>query len=287
MTQSVKNAGRQGLLQLTSAFGTITSPVRTTPSLVIVGAQRCGTTSMFKALRQHPAVVAPALRKGIHYFDNHYRLGEGWYRAHFPLQVRMQLAGRRAGVEALTLESSPFYMFHPLAAERLARDLPNVRLLVLVRDPVERAYSAHAHETARGYETETFEHAVELESSRTAGEAERMTADPDYDSFDLQHHAYLARGRYVEQLRRLEKLVGRDRLHVVDSQEFFVAPQHVMSEVATFLSIPQHQGMHFEQHNARARSPMPESLRTELQEHFRPYDEELRHWLGREPTWRR
>src|SRR5207244_6944401 len=104
-------------------------------------------------------------------------------------------------------------MFHPLAAKRISRDLPGVKLLVLVRDPVERAYSAYAHELARGYETEPFERALELEDQRLAGEEERIISQPGYVSLSHQHQAYLARGRYAAQLERLEKLFGSDRLH--------------------------------------------------------------------------
>ena len=65
---------------------------------------------------------------------------------------------------------------------------------MLVRDPVERAYSAHAHELARGFETEPFERALELEDQRLSGEAERIVADPGYLSHSHQHHAYRAQG---------------------------------------------------------------------------------------------
>ena len=108
-------------------------------------------------------------------------------------------------------------MFHPLAADRIAADLPGVRLLVLVRDPVERAYSAHAHERARGFETEPFERALELEPARLAGEAERIAAEPGYLSASHQHHAYRARGRYVEQLRAAGA-AGRPGPHARDRQ---------------------------------------------------------------------
>src|SRR5206468_1882749 len=120
--------------------------------------------------RQHPAVLAPALQKGIHYFDKHYDRGSWWYRSHFPLRLTAGRREGRVGVVPLTGESSPYYMFHPLAATRIAADLPGVRLVVLVRDPVERAFSAYTHERARGYETETFERALELEPQRLAGE---------------------------------------------------------------------------------------------------------------------
>ena len=151
-------------------------------------------------------------------------------------------------------------MFHPLAAERIARDLPGVRLLVLLRDPVERAYSAHAHEVAHGFETESFERALELEHARLAGEAERIVADPAYFSYSHQHHSYRARGQYADQLERLDGTFGRERMHVVDSGDFFADPGAVYDGVLDFLGLPPALPA-FTPRNARPRSPMPESVR--------------------------
>jgi hypothetical protein len=256
------------------------------PGFLVVGAQRCGTTSMYRALVQHPAVMKAVLQKGVHYFDTDYGRGMGWYQGHFPLTAHARWVGRSAGMPPVTFEASPYYMFHPLAAERIARDLPGVRLLVMVRDPVERAYSAHAHELARGYETEPFERALELEAARLDGEDERLVADPFYVSLSHQHQAYRARGRYAEQLERMEKLVGRDRIHVVDSAAFFADPGPAFGGVLDFLGLPRRAGVVFDRHNARPRSPMTEALRTELEEYFRPYDTRLAGWLGGEPSWR-
>jgi hypothetical protein len=256
------------------------------PAFLIVGAQRCGTTSLYKSLVQHPGVLSAVLHKGVHYFDTGYANGPDWYRGHFPLAATAKLVERRLGFPPITGESSPYYMFHPLAAERIARMLPDVRLLVALRDPVERAYSAHSHELARGFETEPFERAVELEEQRLAGEAEKMLADPGYRSFSHQHHGYLARGRYIEQLERLEQVFGRDRIHVVDSATFFAQPEKAYAEVLAFLGLPAWSGAKFDQHNARSRSPMPDSLRRRLQDHFQPYDERLALWLGAPPSWR-
>jgi hypothetical protein len=178
-------------------------------------------------------------------------------------------------------------MFHPLAAERIARDLPKVRLLVLLRDPVERAYSGHAHEVAHGFESEPFEAALELEPARLAGQAERIAADPGYFSYSHQHHSYIARGQYADQLERLERHFGRDRLHVVDSGDFFTDPETVYDGVLAFLDLPNRGYPAFKRRNARPRSPMSDSVRKALEEHYRPYDERLAAWLGREPSWRR
>jgi Sulfotransferase domain len=269
------------------AAGWLSHQVRMLPGFLIVGAQRCGTTSMYRTLSQHPAVLKPVLHKGVHYFDMSYTRSLGWYQAHFPLGAHGRRVERHVGVPGITFESSPYYMFHPLAAERILRDLPEVKLLVLVRDPVERAYSAHAHELARGYESVPFEQALDMETTRLEGEAERISTEPGYLSMSHQHHAYLARGQYIQQLDRLERLFGRARIHVVDSGDFFTEPKSVYDPVLEFLRLPLCGYPAFERHNARPRAPMPKSLRAALQNHFNPYDERLAEWLGREPSWRR
>jgi Sulfotransferase domain len=260
------------------AAGRRTAPIRLLPSFLIVGAQRCGTTSLFTALSQHPGVRMPLARKGIHYFDVGYQHDLSWYRGHFPLAI--------PGSRVITGESSPYYMFHPLAPQRIASDLPSVRLIVALRDPVERAYSAHAHELARGFETEPFERALELETGRLADAGAVLHADGLTEVPAHRHQAYLTRGQYIEQLERLEDLVGRARIHVVDSAVFFTAPEPEFAQVLSYLGLPSSDKIRFGQHNARPRAPMPGSLRRRLEEHFQPYDERLARWLGRVPSWR-
>jgi len=284
--QSAPTAARRAAHSISVGTGRLTRRARMLPGFLIVGAQRGGTTSMYRTMDQHPAILKAVLHKGVHYFDTGYDHGLGWYQGHFPLLARAALTRRATGDVPLTFESSPYYMFHPLAAERISRDLPGVKLLVLVRDPVERAYSAHAHELARGFETEPFERALELEDQRLAGEADRIVAEPGYLSYSHQHHAYLTRGIYADQLERLDKLVGRDRVHVVDSGRFFTDPEPVYDGVLEFLGLRRHGYPVFERHNARPRAPMPETLRTTLNQHFAAADERLTRWLGQPPSWR-
>jgi hypothetical protein len=283
---SVSPPAKRAAHAVSVATGRLTNRARMLPGFLIVGAQRCGTTSMYRTLSQHPAVRKAVLHKGVHYFDMNYERPIGWYRAHFPLAAGIGRARPAAG-QPLTFESSPYYMFHPLAADRIATDLPDVKLLVLLRDPVERAYSAYAHERARGFESEPFERALELEASRLDGEATRIAVDPGYLSHSHQHHAYVGRGQYIEQLERLERLFGRERIHVVDSGDFFVKPEPVYDSVLDFLGLARGEYPAFERHNARSRSAMPSDLRSALDAHFHPYDERLTAWLGSVPSWRR
>ena len=287
IARSVSPPAKRAAHVISVTAGRATNHARMLPGVLIVGAQRCGTTSMFRTLSQHPAVLKAVLHKGVHYFDMNYDRGICWYRAHFPLRARARRAARAAGDPALTFESSPYYMFHPCAADRIARDLPGVKLLVLVRDPVERAYSAYAHELARGFETETFERALELEPERLRGEAERIARNPAYLSHAHQHQAYRARGQYSEQLERLERTFGSERIHVVDSGDFFTKPEPEYDAVLDFLGLRNHGYPEFEQHNARPRAQMSPVLRAELSTYFEPFDQRLTRWLGKVPSWRR
>ena len=280
-TERVKHA-----LVLTA--GLPTSWARMLPGFLIVGAQRSGTTSMSRMLGRHPAVAHTALNQEVHYFDTRYGRGLGWYRSHFPLLLSARRAAAGLGVPPVAFDSSPYYMFHPLAPERIHRDLPGVKLIVLLRDPVERSYSAHAHESALGFETEPYERSLELEESRLRGEAERIVADPAYNSFSYQHHSYRARGRYAEQLENLTALFGRERLHVVDSGDFFADPRPAFGAVLDFLGLTRVTCPDVGPRNTQPRAaPLPASIRAELEDYYRPHDERLAGWLGHEPSWRR
>ena len=271
------------------SYGRLTSPARMKPTFLICGGQRCGTTSLYRALAAHPAILKAVLHKGVHYFDTSYRRGMAWYRAHFPLQRTGDKIQQRYGVPAQTFESSPYYMYHPQAVARIAQDLPDTKLVVLVRDPVERAYSQHHHEVARGFERERdFGNALALEPARLHRQEERLAQDPGYYSFAHQHHAYRSRGEYARYLGVMAQHVGRDRIHVVESERFFSHPEEVYDEVLTYLGLPTHLDRpEFERHNARPRqSDMDPGIRAELTSHYSSHDEALAMWLGRLPVWR-
>jgi hypothetical protein len=233
-------------------------------------------------LSEHPQVARPTVNKGTGYFDVHYDRGSRWYRGHFPLAYR---ARRTHGPGVVTFESSGYYLFHPLAASRIARDLPDVRVVVLVRDPVERAYSAHRHELARGFESEPFEVAIELEEERTAGEVERILADPSYESFHHRHHSYLARSRYSEQIDRFLAELGPDRVCILDAGALFEDPAAEFERLRSWLGLAEWEPGKVEQWNARPGTPLPGEVDARLRRHFEPYDARLAEQMGRTPSW--
>ncbi len=261
-----------------------TAKLRSKPDFLVVGAQRCGTTSLFRALEQHQEVARPTLNKGINYFDINYHRGERWYRAHFPFAFTARRLANQEKPKVI-FEASGYYMFHPLAAQRIANDLPNVKIVAMLRDPVERAYSAWKHESARGFDHMSFEEAVARETERTAGERERMIADPTYQSSAYRHHSYTARGHYSTQLRTFYDRLPASNIHVVYSESFFMNPEQEFGRLAEFLGISSSRNISFDRHNARPSGPMPGQTRAVLTKMYETEADKLEELVGRRPPW--
>ena len=278
--EPVKRLGRRAYVWVGAATGAL----RCVPGFILVGAQRCGTTSLFRALMAHPQIARPTFYKGINYFDLNYYRGIRWYRAHFPIA---EIARRKAAShgEMMAFEASGYYLYHPFALERASRDLPSIKLVVMLRDPAERAISAYKHEYARGFERESFERALELEGERLAGEIDRMRDDLTYESFSHRHHSYLHRGHYAEQLERGFSFFPRSQWHIIDSMAYFDQPATEYRSLLTFLGLDAFDPPNFGQHNARPSRPMPPQTLRALRDHYAPHDERLTDLLKRSFSW--
>lgn len=274
----VGEAARWPLRRLRAGYRLATASRRGLPGLLIIGAQKGGTTSLFNYLVQHPDVLPP-FGKELHYFDLHYRRGVRWYRSRFPYARRLERG-------ALTLDASPYYLAHPQVPPRAAELLPSVRLVALLRNPVDRALSHHQHEVRGGREKLPFAEAIEREAERLAGEEERLRSDPDYYSYNHHRYSYTLRGRYVEQLRRWTEHYPRSQLLVLQSERLFSDPAAVTLEVQRFLGLPPSRLERYKPFlqfkYARGIEP---ALRARLAAYFKPWNRELYRWLGEEYDW--
>jgi hypothetical protein len=256
-------------------------------TFMIGGVKRAGTTSLFEYLLQHPDVLAPAVAKGSRYFDVNFGRGVRWYRSHFPFERTAQRHERRTGRAPITGEASPYIVFHPLSPGRLAATHPDIRVILLLRDPVQRAWSHHRYEQERGYEPLAFHDALDAEPERLDGEVERMRADPTYISFSHRHWSYLARGRYAEQLRTLWSSVPRDRTLVLRSEDLFADPAGAMRRVTDFLDLGPFELSSYDVWKRTQPATVPEDVRARLDAYFRPWNEDLGSLLGSDFRWDR
>ncbi len=248
------------------------------PRFLIIGAARAGTTSLYSYLVAHPSVSAPT-HKEIHFFDLNYGQGLNWYRRHFPLA-----APHRHG-HTVSGEASPYYLFHPAVPERVRESVPEVRLIALLRNPIERAYSQHQLAARHGRDTLSFEAAIAAEEERLAGEGERMRTDRRYESFAHRHHTYLARGLYAEQLERWYGPFPQQQLLVLRSEDFFEDPRTVHRETLDFLGLERHDLDHYRAFNQKPYADLGLETRERLRRYFAEPNRRLEALLGRELGW--
>lgn len=250
---------------------------RLVPSLIIVGAQKAGTTYLFHQLAQHPNVATP-LTKELHFFDDNYSRGLDWYLGHFPRSDEGSL---------LTLEASPGYVFHPHALHRLAKDLPGARVVVLLRDPTKRAYSHFLHERRLGFEQlDDFGAALDIEEERIAPDLERLVSHPEETGFAWRHFSYMARGEYLEQIRRCHEVFGKDRVLILRSEQMFADPRAALATTIEFAGLPAWVPDELAPNDmsASGEPPLDNAVERRLREHFAAHNRDLAEYLDT-PTW--
>ena len=278
----------RGAVQARRIVTAPTAGLRPLPDYLIVGAQRAGTTTLQKHLFMHPDVIQPGWVKGAHYFDTNYHESASWYRAHFPTSTTRNRAEQRSGGPVVTGEASPYYLFHPEVPGRIAALIPQARIVMLLRDPVARAYSHYLHEQRRGFETLPLEEALATEPERLAGEEDRLHSDRNYSSFSHQHHSYVARGRYHEQLVRYLEHFDREQILVLQSEAFFAEPRKGYLEACRHLGISEWAPNGFDNLNANTYlRPLPEDVRGLLVDKFHEPNERLFELLGESFDWAR
>jgi hypothetical protein len=261
--------------------GTLLGRTHLLPDFVIIGAARSGTTHLLGQLNAHPNVLAGPAE--THFFDTHrYTYGIGWYRLRFPRNRERRKAYAEGLHPVLTGESSPSYLAHPNVPARLARAIPEAKLLVLLRDPTLRAASHWAWCLRQCGETRTFREAVEAEIG-PPGDDGGIRVPPDKRVGDP---LIVRRGIYQPQLERWRTHFPDEQLMVIQSERWFGDPSAVMDEVCDYLGIPHREELPRVMRNRnKPHEPFDEQVIARLREFYRPYNEELALYLGMDLDW--
>lgn len=261
-------------------FRAFTAPIRVLPDFIIIGASRCGTTSFYNYLIQHP-LVFPAKWKELHYFD--YKR-TGWYRTNFPTIFSKFYIKKIKKKSFVTGESSPYYFLHPLTAERVKKKIPKVKLIVLLRNPVDRAYSDYKIVSTK-YDPLSFEEAIKQEQTRLKGEREKLIADESYKSRNFQIYSYLTRGMYFEQLNEWLKYFPQKQFHIIKTEDLKNNPQQILDEVFKFLHLPSCKIEDLSKQNIGISDNIDSETKKYLLEYFKSHNEKLYKLLGRDFQW--
>lgn len=259
----------------------LTSRLHALPDFIIVGAAKAGTTSLYFYLSSHPKIY-PATKKEVHYFDLNFPRGEHWYRRHFPPALRLKLEG------AITGEASPYYLYHPHVPGRIAHALPDVKLIVCLRNPVDRALSHYWHVVRAGNEPLAPEEALDMEteSLRIGEEKARLIADGNYDSRAYRIHSYLDRGIYADQIAAYQRYFPASQLLILKSEDLFADTQGTCDSVLDFLGLDHHPlPTDTVQHKGSYEQDVKPETRERLAAFYEPHNQRLYDLLGVDAAW--
>jgi len=252
MIKVIKKTVRSIRNRTLHSIGLMTHRRRMTPDFLIIGAQKGGTSSLFYYLKFHPEIIRP-IKKEIHFYNIHYQKGLKWYQAHFPLKSESHITG----------EASPDYIFHPLSAQRIKALNPEMKIIVLLRNPIQRAYSAFQMNKRMGIDPrDNFEEAVQYELENDKG------VEQIYD-YDKHNFFYLARGKYAKQLAVWKEHFSDNQFHIIQSDVFFKDSKEELQKVYKFLGIKQILPTDYKAMNIGKYPPMSETLYDKLKSYFK------------------
>lgn len=246
-----------------------TARFRALPDFVVFGAQKSGTTSIYNYLLKHPQVKRAFGQEPV-FFSHEVKFSKGLidYRANFPLE-RWPTPSGHPTRRWITGEASGEYLYYPTAPARIAQALPSVRLILVLRDPVQRTISGYYHTVKLGLEDRSLEEALGDEIRWHTGELEHD--GPTHRRFDKwgSGRSYIGRSLYAHHLQPWIDLFPSERMLVIEAEKMFEQPQGVMQEVTDFLGIePCPATADLGAFNVGRRSEVDPSLQGWLQELF-------------------
>ena len=251
---------------------------RRLPAVVIVGAQKAGTTQLFANLIRHPRCFG-GVRKELHYFSKRAGWPRAWYQSRFPLARQVEAAG------GICLEASPSYLPSPAALRRMHQLLPEAMIVVLLRDPVARAFSHYQHDKTRRRESRTFAEVVASAIAQHRGVipaelgwAQRPEAEPLLDC--------VARGYYALQLEVLLACYPHEQVVILDSADLFADTNAVCRQMFERLGVEPIEIPSEKIYNrGYYRETIDPATAERLRDHYRAHDQLLVELLGKQFRW--
>jgi len=259
-----------------------TSYSRVLPGLIIIGAQKAGTTSLFYYLSQNPQLI-PSTKKEIHYFDggldpdrDDFLRGEAWYKAHFPQKNEIRASN-------LTFEATPSYLFHPQVPKRIYDLLPNVKMIALLRNPTERAISQYFHDTRKNREILPILDAFKVEEERL----ESIIKNREFKNSAFFRYSYKLRGHYYEQINRYFKYFDRSNLLILSSEYFFDNTFNALEKIFDFLGMESNLSQYDlePKHVSKNKIKVSDEVYQYLNDYFLPHNKKLYELLGENYYW--
>lgn len=265
-------------------FHRVTGFIRVLPDFLIIGVSKGGTTSLYNYLIKNPC-IAPALGKEISFFDDNFSKGVLWYKTNFPtLITKYQI--KKNHQYFLTGEAAD-YLYHPLAPKRINELIPEVKMIALLRNPIDRAFSHYWQSVRKGREMESFQEVIERQlSDESAFQKDSYLFETLNDLKINPLNAYLSAGIYVDRIKRFYDIFNKEQILIIKSEDLFVNPETTVNVVTNFLNIPKWNLTNYPKYNYYEDQPQLDSeIRQRLSEYYKPHNERLYSLLGISFDW--
>jgi|APSaa5957512535_1039671.scaffolds.fasta_scaffold87444_2 hypothetical protein len=254
----------------------ITGPLRVLPDFIIIGTMKSGTTSLYYDICEHPCVESASYDE-IGYFDVNYHLGLNWYRSMFPTIIKKNKVIKKFG-KFMTGEDTPFYFWNSKVVERIHKDLPNIKLIVILRNPIDRAYSEYQNGIRNGTENRIFEDVIKDEIKNIKNKTLTVELCSGINSI-------LTRGIYHIQLKLWREKFETNQILVIQTEMFSKNPSNIMNDIFEFFDLPKYVIKKNRMDKLFKYPEMKKETRDVLIEFFDSYNEELFKMLGYRFDW--
>jgi len=240
------------------------------PNFLIIGQAKCGTSSLYKYLTQHPKIL-PAIEKEINFWNGNFAKGLDWYLAHFP--------AISAEHNFLTGEASPGYLDSYKSAVSVFQNFPSIKLIVLLRNPVDRTMSHYHMCVKQNRDNRSIEEAI-------LSGIEVMTTKANGNSaYDVNGNSYLKRSQYIEAISKWMELFPKKQFLILRSEDLFADPATTVNQVFKFLGVEPYQLPEYPKKNSGNYPPISQSMHRTLSNYFRPFNQQLEEYLDRKFNW--
>ena len=269
----------------TRTYRIATNRIRMLPDFIIIGSSKSGTTSLYNYMIQHPSIGSASIKE-VHFFEYITTTSIGWYRSHFPTYIYKNYVKLARKQDFITGVAPATYLFHPHVPKRVLDVIPHVKLIVILRNPVDRAFSAYNHMVREGLQTLSFEDAIKSELKRIEigkKEPQFIVNNDDFENYPT--YSYLRHGIYVEYLKNWMNTFPKKQFLILQTKELGENPTKTLDQTFEFLNLPNHKIKDLERLNVGKYSRMRESTRKFLIDYYKPYNEKLYKYLDINFEW--
>ena len=259
----------------------ITGFIRVIPDFLVIGAKRCGTTSLYQHLPEHPC-ISKSPHDNMGFFNDNFHLGVNWYKSFFPTIFTRNKIKSEFG-NFLAFDVTTTYMEEESTANNVYQIKPNMKIIVILRNPVDRAYSQYHLSVRQTAERRSFEDVVEENMNRLNKEShEHYEIKP---KFSVEEDNHLKKGLYALQLRYWLKIFPRENILIVSTEEFESNQQIIYNKIFEFLNISKFEVKNTKKMQKGNYPPIKSETRNLLLDYFRPHNHELFELINMEFDW--